>query len=198
MSKDKTKSESSQSDKPENQPLPSPTPSLNRFGVDMSKVIADGKRQKTVSLFVETNRYDDDAQYTLGCNPTKVSFLKVYLDIGDPTEYEFAMQALGSWDHWVTLTECKWFQPHLKVMRDTLSAKLRSEAIRRLKVKAAEGDSKVNTWLAKEGWLEGTEQPQEKKSKRTRGKGTSSNEVLSTGHSDALADAARLGLKLVK
>ena len=55
---------------------------------------------------------------------------ELYLRVADPTEYEFAMKVLGSWQHWEVLTSLAWFQPHLKEWREELMARLKSAAAR--------------------------------------------------------------------
>ena len=61
------------------------------------------------------------------------SFKRLYVEIGDPSEYKIALALLGSWEHWVRLCESTWFKPFLEECRDELSAKLRSEAVERIK-----------------------------------------------------------------
>lgn len=86
----------------------------------------------TESLFWETSRDRtvNPPAFTLkgseheGCPSMK----ELYLQIGDPSEYEFAQRVLGSWQHWVTLTQLAWFKPHIEEWREELMARLRSKA----------------------------------------------------------------------
>lgn len=58
------------------------------------------------------------------------SFYLLYIEANDPSEYGFAMETLGSWDHWLKLKECGFFQPYLKEMRSTLQAKMEYELVK--------------------------------------------------------------------
>lgn len=59
-----------------------------------------------------------------------ISFKRLYTSYNDPTEYEQAINILGSVDHWDALCSCDWFQPHLKSMRKQLALKMESEAFK--------------------------------------------------------------------
>jgi hypothetical protein len=52
-----------------------------------------------------------------------------YLDIADPTEYSTAIALLGplGWKHWMLLTQCEWFKPHLEQWRTELAVKFESD-----------------------------------------------------------------------
>lgn len=84
------------------------------------------------------------------------SFYRLYMEIGDMTEYEQAMQLLGSTQHWERICRCPWFKPLLKKCRTDLKNKERSSAIEQIKQTAVntESDSirlQALKFLAKEG-----------------------------------------------
>lgn len=93
---------------------------------------ADNGRFLTEALFWETNR--DRTKYaplfTLKEEEHEglPSMRAEYLRIGDPTEYRFATEVLGSFSHWKILRELPWFKPHLAEWQDALDAQLRAEA----------------------------------------------------------------------
>jgi hypothetical protein len=93
---------------------------------------ADNGRFLTEALFWETNRdrTKNPPVFTLKDEEHEglPSLKAEYLRIGDPTEYRFATEVLGSFQHWKALTRLGWFQPHLEEMRAELDGLLRAEA----------------------------------------------------------------------
>lgn len=85
------------------------------------------------------------------------SLYKLYLAVGDPTEYQFATSYFHNFDHWERLTSTKWFAPLIAKWRKELELKIRSAALARL---LAEGKStsknafQANKYLLEKGWLE--------------------------------------------
>lgn len=75
------------------------------------------------------------------------SLKKLYIAFADPTEYAFAMEYFGSWEHWKVLQECTWFKPILKEWRKDLEIKLRAEAIATVRDAAKHGDVQAAKWL---------------------------------------------------
>ena len=86
-------------------------------------------RPRTQSLFYEMRNPDYTSPYTLKDydHEGRLSMYKLYLEIGDPTEYEFAQQVLGSWTHWEKLSSCEWFKPYLTRWRRELKTKMESQ-----------------------------------------------------------------------
>lgn len=72
----------------------------------------------------------DDHEVT-GANGTVLypSLYKLYMASADPTEYRFATEHLGGWDHWQELSSADWFSSYVTAWRDELRTKLRSEAL---------------------------------------------------------------------
>ena len=60
------------------------------------------------------------------------SLHRLYVSLGDPTEYDVAMKVFGSVYHWEVLCKCNWFKPYLKAMRAELRSKIKSEAYKQL------------------------------------------------------------------
>lgn len=119
-------------------------------------------RYRTQSLFLELYLKDTEARdlepiFTLKSDEWKglPSAKKIYINSNDPTEYSVAQELLGSWEHWLKLTECSWFKPYLKEWREELEVKLRSQAIKSLintaETKGAKGANAAK-WLAERSW----------------------------------------------
>lgn len=92
-------------------------------------------RFRTRSLFKELNAdgkypaYFTMKPYDL---PGAISMKRKYLEIADPTEYNVAIQLLGSWKHWEKLCELEWFKLELEDWRTELRKKIEADAIRRI------------------------------------------------------------------
>lgn len=132
------------------------------FAPDFSKFRNSSGVYVVKAMFFE---YDDTerklAQYTLKSQDhtyegkTYPSLKKLYLSLEDPTEYEFSQIYLDGWDHWKKLTKAGFFQEHLKEWREELEVRLRSKALHRIKVRAADNgkDSMVaDKILLSGGW----------------------------------------------
>lgn len=156
-------------------------------------------RFRTQSLFRETSYQvkDHDPIYTLkevdpqGKLP---SLWKIYVELNDPTEYEFAKLCFGSWRHFRHLCTLRWFSDYINQYRDELQVKLQCEGIQRLKGHAQEkGGTPAAKYLAEAGW-KGT------KGKRGR---PSTEEILGEKKRLALIDeevgedAQRMGLQVI-
>lgn len=144
----------------------------------------------TAGLFKETNtspnytppftlKEDDVGEYK--------SMRKLYLGYEDPTEYEFAMAVLGSWDHWQKLCNTGWFKPYLEVWRNELEIKLRSRAIKQVARIAKDKDSAAR-WLAEGKWREN------KRGRPSKDEVERQKKIAAGIESDTEEDLKRLGL----
>jgi len=135
-------------------------------------------RFRTASLFLETFKPDLDRTiyrpyFTLADNDREVaegswfyglnegnifpSLRTIYLKYSDPSEYEFAMAVFKSDKQWKVLLKCKWFQPYITEWRDSLDAKIKSEAIAQIRRTADTGGPgalQAAKWLAEHGYRE--------------------------------------------
>lgn len=115
-------------------------------------------RYRTQSLFRETAYSIKDASplWTLkeqdpqGILP---SLRQIYMELADPTEYEFAQLCFGSWRHLEHLCTIEWFKPYIQEYRDELEVKLRAQAVRQIQSQAKDpkGTSAAK-YLAEAGW----------------------------------------------
>jgi hypothetical protein len=158
---------------------------------------------RTASLFEET--CEDPKKYppifSLADEDTSscVSLKRLYLSIEDVTEYDFAKACLGGWDHWVRITESYRLKNHVEEWRSLLKMQLRAKYIRLVKEEAEHGDG-PNALAARKYLLENTT-GMEKATKRGRPSKVEKDNFLredAKDSEDIRADAARLGLKIVK
>lgn len=119
----------------------------------------------TQSLFFELTspayRAEYNVQYTIKENDhehkgkTYLSLRQIYLSYNDITEYSFAKEVFGSWEHWKRLKASPFFKPHYASWREELEVKIQAMGIAHmreevlLKGKAAGSSAK---WLAEKGW----------------------------------------------
>ena len=120
-------------------------------------------RYRTNSLFLEPGYSYDTAVFTLKEDDHEhngkrfLSLKKIYLEISDPSEYHFAQEVFGSWDHWQRIKNNQTLAPYIESWAVELEVKLRSEATRRMIELSNSGDSKnmaAMKWAAEGGWKE--------------------------------------------
>lgn len=110
------------------------------------------------SLFFEIAKYNKDfCLYTLKRYDWDgyPSLFKLYLEMEDPTEYEFANTYFEDWDHWNRLCQTKWFKPYVTAWREELDLKIKSKALKAIKQEAAKGDKnkfQANKILLDRSW----------------------------------------------
>lgn len=68
-----------------------------------------------------------------------VCFRTSFVELGDPTGYQWAMKYLGSWLHWQKLLKCKWFQEALEIALVEMNAKLKSESFAQIQAISQSG-----------------------------------------------------------
>ena len=109
-------------------------------------------RFRTQSLFIEYPHENYPAHFTLKKKGMKgyVNMYAKYMEIGDPTEYQVAVQLLGSWDHWQQLCRTKWFTLRLHGWREELKTKMESDRYYEMagKVDSEKAGVQATKWLA--------------------------------------------------
>lgn len=114
-------------------------------------------RPITQSLFLEIG-YSASALFTLKDNDFEYegrylpSIKKLYLEIADPTEYEFATSVLLGWGHWQRICDNKVLRKHIDEWRVELEVKLRSRGVKAAIFAANGGNYQAAKWLADRGW----------------------------------------------
>lgn len=85
------------------------------------------------------------------------SLHRLYVECSDSTEYRFANEVLGGWDHWNELCKKSFFKRPLEKMRLELEVKLKADAIFNILDVAMSKDSKghldANKFLIKEQYF---------------------------------------------
>jgi len=111
-------------------------------------------RLQTKALFFETTlpeyRIEMEPEWTLKerdhlahDGKTYRSMKKIYLEMEDVTEYDFAIATLGSFIHWETLCKSSWFKEHIDQWRKELNLKLKAKGMRSI-IKAATIDENLS------------------------------------------------------
>ena len=124
---------------------------------DRSTFLDSNGRPITQSLFLECG-YSDAAVYTLKDQDhslngkTYISMKRLYLEMEDVNEYEFATTYLLGWRHWLRLYENKQLRNHITEWREELEYKLRSRASKQMIDMAAQGNYQATKWLNDRGW----------------------------------------------
>ena len=125
--------------------------------IDKSKFKDTMGRALTQSLFLEPNYNTEFAVYTLdGEDKTYKgtvypSLKKLYLQMADPIEYEFATTYLLDWEHWEKLLGNRIIMHHIEKWRHELELKLASEGFRMI-LDQSEDNYQASKWLAEKGW----------------------------------------------
>lgn len=126
--------------------------------IDKSKLRVGGQ-MLTQKLFLETNGWDrSSALYTLtdedkwdGNRPI-YSIRRLYVDLEDVHEYEFAVKYFGSWQHWQKVANSPRLKDFVNEWREELSVKLRTRNLKRMEELAADGDRQAIKYMADKGW----------------------------------------------
>lgn len=114
-------------------------------------------RSLTQSLFLELG-YRPEAIYTLKDDDYEYegrylySIKRLYLEIGDPTEYAFANTCFTGWTQWQRIVANKQMTKVVEQWRFELEVKLRSEGVRQAKTQAKKGSWQATKWLSERGW----------------------------------------------
>ena len=96
-----------------------------------------------------------DSDFDLCFNTPEVyywSMKRLYLEIADPNEYEFALKVLGSWDHWRSLLKNPTIMAYIEKWREELATKLAAVGVKSLLQKATDGDVQAAKFLATKQW----------------------------------------------
>lgn len=126
--------------------------------IDKSKLYDSRGYPITQSLFLEFGYTPSMAVYTLKENDYEYegvlypSIKKLYLELADPTEYEFANTYFLNWKHWTRITENKAIRAYIDEWREELEYKLRSNATRQMIDAAKGGNYQAIKWLTDRGW----------------------------------------------
>lgn len=127
--------------------------------IDKSKLKDELGKPYTQSLFLEPKYDVDIAVYTMKDSDhvykgkTYPSIKRLYLEMEDVTEYEFANQYFLGWNHWLRMLDNKLIREQIDTWRDELEIKLRARAIKAMIKQADDGNYQASKWLADRQWI---------------------------------------------
>lgn len=115
-------------------------------------------RPLTQSIFLEIGYETDKAVYTLKDDDhehegiTYPSLKRLYLEMEDIVEYEFAKKYLLGWQHWQRLNRNKILSKHFEEWREELELQIRSQSVQNIIDMTASDNFQANKWLVDRGW----------------------------------------------
>lgn len=126
--------------------------------MNKERLLDSAGKPLTQSLFLELG-YNEQAIFTLKDNDHEYngevfpSLKRLYLEMADPTEYEFANTYLLGWRHWKRLCENKAIRRYIDEWREELELKLRAQGVKEI-IKHAQDEKgfQAAKWLADRGW----------------------------------------------
>lgn len=106
-----------------------------------------------------TNTTFEQAIYTFEMEREGYISLKgLYLEVADPTEYEFAQTCFYNYEHFQQLMELKYFRDFIDDCRNELELKLRSQAVLKIKHEAEKGNGAgaitASKYIIERGWIQ--------------------------------------------
>lgn len=132
---------------------------MTDFLPDKKLLVDKMGRPLTQSLFLEINYDAEVAIYTLKDYDHEYegkvypSLKKLFIQMEDLVEYEFANTYLLGWNHWLRICNNKLFKKHVEEWREELELKIRSQAVADIiNMTAEEKSFQAAKWLADKGW----------------------------------------------
>lgn len=98
------------------------------------------------NLFIDRKYEEDAALYTLNLTDkvykgkTYPSLYKLYIQMEDITEYNFANTYFESYQHWELLCNEEWFKPIISRWRKELELKIKAEALKEIIAQSTSDD----------------------------------------------------------
>lgn len=131
-------------------------------------------RPLTQSLFLEIG-YSPAALYTLKefdheyNGKLYPSIKRLYMEMEDPTEYDFAKKYFLGWKHWQRLCANAQVREHVDEWREELEYKMRSTATKKMIELASAGSYQATKWVADKGWgVKGAGRPSKEQIQREK------------------------------
>lgn len=121
-------------------------------------VESTGNYRLSNALFLEPNYKADGAVFTTGerhktyKGKKYYSLKKLYLDMADATEYEFATTYLFSFSHWKAMLKKASFRKEVEEWREELRLKMMSKVIKAQVESAEDGSTGAAKFLANREW----------------------------------------------
>ena len=130
--------------------------------------------------------------------PGLVNARTTFIEMNDPTGYQWAMKYLKSWKHWDEwLLKAKWFREALDSWLAELEVKTRSEALTAIKDISTGGSGQslaAAKYLAEQGWVKGASRRGRPSKEELTGELKARAEALEKTN----ADMQRIGLTVIQ
>jgi hypothetical protein len=123
------------------------------------------------------------------------SLRDLYMEISDPTEYAFAMEAFGSYKQWLKIKNNKSIMVWIDDWAFELEVKIRSEGIRGVAEEAKSGKAKFN---ASKAMAEGFWSKHSQRGRPSKAEIERERKIAAKLDSEFIEDADRIGLSVVK
>lgn len=120
------------------------------------------------------------------------SFKQLYLDVSDPTGYEFAARYLENYEHLMRLKRSGSFREFINRVEEELSVKMISAGIKEIAGLASKGNYNASKYLADAGFAP------TKRGRPGKDEVERERKIQAKAKDDVMRDAERLGLKRVK
>ena len=113
----------------------------------------------TVQLFLEESPETETVLYTLQRQDVDEypSLYRLYMEMEDFTEFEFASKYFESFQHWKHICKTSWFSPHIAEWREELELKVKARNLKSL-IDKAESDASVAKYLLNNKWVDNAQQ----------------------------------------
>jgi hypothetical protein len=143
-----------------------------------------------------------DIDKDLGDGRVAKSLKKLYLKMGDITEYDFAHKYFYNWQHWQEVANASWMKKIVAKWREELEVLIQADALKMIQAEAIANTKysyAANRYLADKGWKVTADQKVEKKASRGAGRPSKAqvaeeaNRMAMEAHS-VEDDLKRLGL----
>jgi len=136
---------------------------INKLSFPIIDYKPTGTPFPTLALFYEKTYYGSErkpelCKFTLSDEDkeidgtTYLSLKKIYLEIEDLTEYEFATKVFNSFPLWENLTGVKWFKPIIAQWRKELQLKIKAKVLKdmmsNIRTKKGDINFSVSKYLA--------------------------------------------------
>ncbi len=114
-------------------------------------------RPLTQSLFLEIGYETDKAVFTLKDQDhvyegvTYPSLKRLFLEMEDIVEYDFASEYLLNWQHWQRLNKNKVLAKHFAEWREELELRIRSQSVRGILDMSTDSFQALK-WISDKGW----------------------------------------------
>lgn len=112
----------------------------------------------TQGLFIDF-RYDETyAVYTLEDEDKDYkgnkypSLKRLFLEMEDPTQYNFANKYLYNWDHWLAIKNNRELYKYIERWEEELEIRIRAKGVKKLMELSGKGNYNAAKWVADGSW----------------------------------------------